>query len=268
MKRLLAMACGLVALVAGVASAGTPLPDPPFSGGGFVPPDSVAYKLEYYVGRMLVKYSKNTRKCDYKAVLGLQLAYEPQNAGKVPEVQAAWQLCKDKVSAKYAAERDKLILQGTPTCLDQAGIDAIRAAIDANLAAVAPTVFCDDDAAAPDPVTGLNIPDFKNEASGEADVAKVLTKLDLYSYKCYLAALRIAFGFGTIPPEYMGKITGCFAKVEARSDDAMGDLDQQQKLPDCLPLATALAEGDAAIAFQGTLTDSLYCASPSGAFLD
>ena len=37
---------------------------------------------------------------------------------------------------------------------------------------LSPITYCDDDAAAPDPVTNINIPDFKNEASGEVSAEK------------------------------------------------------------------------------------------------
>ena len=82
-----------VALSAGVVLAGTPLPDPPFSSGGFVAPDSTVYKQELNVGKLLTKYSQGLAKCDQKAVLNLQLAYEPANAGKVPERTAGVDRC-------------------------------------------------------------------------------------------------------------------------------------------------------------------------------
>jgi hypothetical protein len=202
-------------------------------------------------------------------VIALQLAYEPDNTSKVPELQTKWQLCKQKVSDRYAYERDLLILKGTPACLDEAAIDAIRAQIDANLASTVPGVFCDGDAAAPDPVTGLNIPDFKPEAEGEGDVAKVLIKVGGYAYKCYVSALKYAFKFaGNIPAYYQTKIADCFVRAQAKSDDAMATLDQRQKLPGCISLVAAQAAGTDAIAFPGELTDENYCASPSGAFVD
>jgi hypothetical protein len=260
MRLSLGFGIGLLALTVGSA-AGTPLPDPPFSSGGFVPPTSLDLRIEGYVGKSLLKYATNSRKCDYKAVIGLQLAYEPENVTKVPELQAKWQLCRQKVSDRYAYERDLFIAKGAPACLDQAGIDAIRAQVDADLAATQAVVFCDGDAAAPDPVTQLDVPDFKPEANGEADVAKVLLKLGGYSYKCYLLAVKYAFKFGgAIPPEYLAKIDLCFQKAQTRSDDAMATLDQRQKLPGCISLAAAQAAGTAAIAFQGTLTDEIYCA--------
>lgn len=257
-----------VALSAGIAF-GTPLPDPPFSDGGFVPPDSTVFKQEYNIWKLITRDAAYQAKCDYKAMLDLQLAYEPANPTKIAEIQDKWTLCHSKVDLKYVYYRDKYLLKGTPACLDQAGIDAIRAQTEAQIAALEGVVFCDDDAASPDPVTGLNIPDFKNEASGEADVAKVLVKLGTFTGKCYSKGVLSALKFGgTIPPEIVTKIEACLAKYETAALDKMSDFDQQQKLPDCLPLATAQGAVTTVTAFVSSLTDDHYCASPSGAFLD
>src|SRR5262245_61069329 len=165
-----------ICLGAGIVLAGTPLPNPPFTTGGFVPPDSFTFKQEVAVGKLLSKYALGRAKCDWSALIALQLAYEPTNMGKVPEVQQKWTDCQTKNSARYDITRDKLLLKGTPACLDQAGIDGIRAQIDAQFPLLGTIVYCDDDAAAPDPVTMFNIPDFKNEASGEVAAAKVVSK--------------------------------------------------------------------------------------------
>jgi hypothetical protein len=260
---------GLLALGVEIAVAGTPLPDPPFSSGGFVPPTSIVLKQEQAVEKIVGKYASGIAKCDAKAVNDLQLAYEPANPTKIAEIQTKWQLCRQKASDRFDYYRDGLVLKGTPACLDQAGIDAIRAQIDAQFPLLGPILYCDDDAAAPDPVTGLNIPDFKIEAEGEIAAAKVVTKAGLYAGKCYTLAAKYAFKFGgTIPPEIMLKIDACLAKAQLKSDTSMAKLDQTQKLPGCLSLATAQGLGTAAIALAGQFSDETYCASPSGAFLD
>jgi hypothetical protein len=255
-------------LSAGIAAAGTPLPDPPFANGGFLPPDSIALKTEGYIGRLLSKYAATRGKCDYGAVLGLQLAYTPANPTKVAEVQAKWSACIAKVDAYYVKTRDKLLLKGTPPCLDQAGIDAIRAQLDVLLPALSSLVFCDDDGAAPDPVTGLNIPDKKQEADGETTVSKVLIKVGSYAARCLDKAALLAFkGGGWIDPVNLGKIQACIDKIHTYGMTAVAKLDQTQKLPECLPLAAAENLVDATVSLAGQFTDDVYCASPSGAFL-
>lgn len=263
------LAVGAALLLSRAASAGTPLPDPPFSSGGFVPPDRLVAKAEASVEKLIAKYAVTIAKCDQKAVLSLQLAYEPANPTKIADVQDAWTACRAKAGERYALGRDKLILKGTPACLDQAGIDGIRGQIDTQFSVLGPIVFCDGDAAAPDPVTGLNVPDFKNEASGEVDAAKVVTKAGLLAGKCYTKAVTYATKFGgTLPPEVLAKITACLDKVETNANEAMAKLDQTQKLPDCLSLTTAQGLADGTVALAGQFSDEVYCASPSGAFLE
>jgi hypothetical protein len=78
MRSSLKWSLAAVAVSAGIAVA-TPLPDPPFADGGTVP-SSTTYKQEYNVWKLLVKDIANQTKCDYKAMVNLQLAYEPANA--------------------------------------------------------------------------------------------------------------------------------------------------------------------------------------------
>jgi hypothetical protein len=267
LRRLLT--AGAVGLGAAIAIAGTPLPDPPFSSGGFVPPDSFVLKQELAVGKLLSKYALGRAKCDWSALIALQLAYEPPGAPKVPEVQQKWTDCQAKISLKYDVTRDKILLKGTPACLDQAGIDAIRAQIDLQFPLLGAIVYCDDDAASPDPVTFLNIPDFKNEAEGEVAAAKVVSKAGTRAGKCYTLAVKSAFKFaGTIPPDTLLKIDACFAKARDGGKAAMDQLDQTQKLPDCLPVGNARNLVDATVDLAGQFTDENYCASPSGAFVE
>jgi hypothetical protein len=258
-----------VCLTASVAIAGTPLPTPPFTTGGFLPPDGLAYKQEVAVGKLLSKYALGRTKCDQKALLALQLAYEPVGMAKVPAVQAAWTECQAGLVLKYEVARDKLLLKGTPACLDQVGIDAIRAQLDAQFPLLAPVVYCDGDAAAPDPVTGLDIPDFRNEATGEAAAAAVVAKAGTYASRCYALALKEAFkAGGTIASDILDKINACLEKASASGLAAMTKLDQTQSLPSCLPLATAQALVASAVALAGQFNDETYCASPSGAFVE
>jgi hypothetical protein len=259
---------GVIVLWAGIAAAGTPLPDPPFSNGGFVPPDALAYKNEGYVAKLMSKYATTRAKCDYTAVLGLQLAYTPANPTKVSEVQAKWTACTQKIDAYYVKTRDKLVLKGTPSCLDQAGIDAIRAQLDLQLPALGSVVYCDGEGASPDPVTGIDIPDKKQEADGEVALAKVLIKVGAYAARCLDKAAGLAFKLGgTIDAANLAKIQACIDKIHTYGMDSVAKLDQTQKLPDCLPLATAQGIVDITVSTAGQFTDDVYCASPSGAFL-
>ncbi len=48
-----------------------------------MPPDSLVFKQEVAVGKILSKYALTRTKCDQKALIGLQLAYEPANPTKI-----------------------------------------------------------------------------------------------------------------------------------------------------------------------------------------
>jgi hypothetical protein len=264
--------CAAGVVLGGTALAGTPLPDPPFSGGGFVPPTKLALTQELNAAKLIAKYAGKRAKCDHAALIALQLAYEPVGTPKVPEVQQKWTQCVQKVDLFYTVQRDKLLLKGSPSCLGQTGIDVLRALVDAQFSLLASIVYCDGDAAAPDPVTGLDIPDFKQEAEGEMDAGKGILKARLYAGKCYMKAVNVAFkfipSFGMLPPEQLATIEACLQKASDVVNASLLKLDQTQKLPACFPLATAQSAADNAVAATGLITAINYCASPSGAFVD
>ena len=190
-----------VGLGAGIALAGTPLPNPPFSGGGFVPPTKLELTQELNVGKLITNYAKRRTKCDQVALIALQLAYEPVGAPKVPEVQQKWDECVQKVNGLVLHHAPRQApAEGHTRLLDQAAIDAFRAAVDAQFPLLGPIIYCDDDAAAPDLVTGLNIPDFKQEAEGEVSAAKAVLKAGLFAGKCNMNALKVAFKFAGSDP--------------------------------------------------------------------
>ena len=141
-----------------------------------------------------------------------------ESCGRSRPCSTSWAACRAGARPRSTrSTRDKLLLKGTPACLDQAGIDGIRAQIDAQFPLLGPIVYCDGGAAAPDPVTGLNIPDFKNEASGEVSAARVVTKAGTLAGKCYAKAVTYAFKLGgTLTPDILAKINACIDKAQAR----------------------------------------------------
>jgi hypothetical protein len=258
-----------VFLATAPAHAATPLPNPPFADGGFVAPSYVTYKQEYYALRTLVAYSARRLKCDLHALGALTLAYTPNNPTKIADVQSAWTACIQYVDDYYTRYRDRLLVKGTPACLDLAGLDALRATLDQQAAQNATVVFCDGSGAAPDPVTGLDVPGQKPISDGEIAAATVLWKATYYADRCYLkfAGLALKEG-GTLTPADVSKAQACVAKAATLGDASMASQDQKQKLPSCLPLATAQAAVTTAVAHAGAITPAVYCASPSGAFVE
>ena len=242
-----------------VALAG-PLPDPPFSSGGFNPPDTTVYKQELGVGKVISKYSVSRTMCDQKAVSALQKAYPPTGDGsKVGAAQDKWSICVATANSKYADARDKALLKGTPACLDQAGIDGIKAQVDAQLPALGPILFCDDGAANPDPVVGQDIPDGADEAKAEVAVAKAALKAGTGAAKCYEKALAaVVKNAGALPQADLDKFNLCIQKISDKGAAAVAKL--APILPPCLPMGTANAVVGAAASLAGQFTDDTYCA--------
>lgn len=256
---------GLVTLLAVVSPAtGAPLPDPPFSGGGFIAPSSDVLRQEERVIKLLAQVMRKRATCDWTAVTQLQLAYTPTQQTKVDAAQAKWTACVQRIDEFYGTTRDRLLARGLPSCLDATAFDLVHAAQDAMLAALASTIYCDADGAAPDPVTGLDIPDKKQETIGETSVAKIVVKAWHITSKCYSKAAKLAFkrnedgeGLSTRDLELIQR---CFDRVVLQAQDKIADLDQKQKLPDCLDTAAAEGAVANAMAFVGATTGALYCA--------
>ena len=262
MRRYLTALVASIALsfTGALASAGTPLPDPPFPGGGFIPPDKSVLKQEDDVLKLLVKYASKRSICDSALLDDLTLAYVGGNPTKLDAVHAKWLACVVKVSDRYAYERDRRIAKGSPACLDAAAIDALRAALDAKLAQWSAAIYCDDAGASPDPVTGLNVPDKVKDATGEAEAAKRVVKSYADAARCTRGIVGKAVREQTITEDHALRVARCNEKIAALADGTAQDLAQTQKLPQCLApellVATALDARD----FFLSSTGGIYCA--------
>ena len=254
-------------LVAGVALAGL-LPDPPFTGGGFNAPTATVLKQEQAVGKVITKYVGARTKCDQKALASLQKSNAAVDLPGVAAAQVAWSACVATANTKYVAARDKLLLAGTPACLNQAGIDGIKNALDVQLPLLGGIVYCDAFYGV-DPVTLMNVPQTTVFVKSEIAVAKAATKAGIAAGKCYTKAASTVFkNLGVLPAADLTKFNDCIAKASAGGAAAVAKLVAAATLPTCLPGATANAVMAAAVGLGGGFNDETYCASPSGAFID
>jgi hypothetical protein len=256
------------ALLASSAAFAVTLPDPPFTGGGYVPVTKDVLKQELGVLKVLVKYGVKRATCDSALIDDLTLAYTSNAGTKIVAVQTKWVECVNKVADRYAYERDKLLLKGTPACLGQSAIDALRADLDAQLAAGSSVAYCDGDNAAPDPVTGLNVPDKVQEATGEAEAGKRIVKSYYEALKCLYGIVPRVFREQTVSQDNRDRMSYCLDKIAARIDDTMLKLAQTSKLPSCLPASVAIAAALGARDFGTSSSGGIFCASPGGAFID
>lgn len=250
------------------ACAATSLPSPPFAGGGFVPPTKDVLKQEVTVLKVLAKYAYRRSSCDSALLDDLVLAYTSASGTKITALQQKWVECVGKVDDRYVYDRDKLVFKGTPACLDVSAIDALRAQIEGLMATSNALAYCDGDNAAPDPITSLNIPDKVKEASGEIEAAKRIAKSYQEAVKCLAYVVPRFFREQAVSDDNLLRYTTCLAKSAARTGSAADDLEQTQQLPDCLPKGVLIAAAIWARDFGAASSGGIFCASPSGAFVD
>lgn len=82
-SRTLLVLLALSSLAGGPALAATPLPFPPFAGGGFVPVTKDVLKQEVTVLKVLAKYAYKRSFCDTGLLDDLTLAYTSASGAKI-----------------------------------------------------------------------------------------------------------------------------------------------------------------------------------------
>lgn len=247
-------------LAAGVALAGTPLENPPFTNGGFVPPNKDVLKAETASGGIVTKYTGAITKCDQKLVVALNKA--GIDLGKIADANTKWNDCKLKANTKFNDSVVKQIAKGkNPSCLDGAAIGGIKGQIDALLAINNPLVYCDGPT---DPGSGFKIPTTSNFAKGETGVGAAAVKAGSAVAKCFNKSVDADFK-GAVDQT---KHTDCVNKAAAKGLDTVNKLNGKSLLPGCLPLGVAAAIINIGVGAGGDYTDETFCASPSGAFID
>lgn len=257
----------VVLTMAGVALAGL-LPDPPFTTGGFNPPSATVLKQEQGVGKVISKYVGARTKCDQKAIASLQKAYAAADVPGILAAQVGWTACVATSNTKYLADSAKLVLVGTPLCLNQAGIDGIKNSLDATLPALGILVYCDATFGI-DGTTGLAVPATATIGKAEIAVAKAASKAGLAAGKCYTkAATTVNKNLGVLPAADLTKFNDCLAKASSGGLAAIAKLVLGGTLPVCLPGPLGDALIAASVGLGGDYNDETYCASPSGAFID
>jgi hypothetical protein len=248
-----------LSLVCAATSVGAPLPDPPFPGGGYIPPTREVLKPEDDVLKILAKYAHKRSICDHALIDDLTLGYTSGNATKIEAVQTKWLECVTKVGDRYELERDRRVEKGAPACLDAAAIDALRAALDAKIAQWRAVTYCSNAGASPDPVTGLNVPDKVKDASGESEAAKRVVKSYYDAARCTRGVMAKITREQAVTADHVLRIERCNEKIAALAVRTAADLDQTQKLPDCLTPELLVAAALDARDFFLSSTGGLYC---------
>jgi hypothetical protein len=252
MKRFISVMAGAaVALSGSLVLAATPLP-PSLGGAGYVPPDATANKVEQGVAKNLTKLAAAVTKCHQKGV-GNQIKAKPSGVTA----------CDNAAIGKYNAGITKL--QGVP-CIDTASQTNVGVTVAGLVPSFDPVLWCDGVTPLDGEMGGGFIPDAADNKT-EQGVSKILIKHVGAVSKCALK------GVGNL---FKGKPDGAQACIDAARVKANASVAKLQTAingltpadclkmsnspnPDLLDLVTALT-----LSFNGTI----FCASPSGAFLN
>lgn len=257
MKRFISVMAGAaLALSGSLALAGTPLP-PDLGGGGFVPPDATSNKVEQGVAKNLTKLAAATTKCHQKGV-GNQLKAKPSGATA----------CDAAAKAKYDAGTAKL---AGVACISPASQVTLGTTVAGLVPGFDPVLWCDGVTPLDGEMGGGFVPDATDNKTEQA-VSKILIKHVGAASKCALK------GVGNLVKAKPDGVAACIAAARTKADASVakiqtaingltpGDCLKGANAPtapgannDLLDLVTQLT-----LSFNGTI----FCASPSGAFLN
>lgn len=262
-----AVLLGSMAVFAGTASAGTPLPNPPFTNGGFVAPDKDNAKAEKLVAGNLNVYGGKSSLCTQILVNSSTKA--AGDATKLATAATKFGDCNTKNLDLYTKKATKIASKPHNSCLDVGPQQAFRASLDLQIGLLTPILFCD---ASGGVNAGVNYPSTKDQAKAEISVAKIAVKGGQSVGKCFSNTADAVFkaaGDATKIATAISKHNTCVSKATTKANDAIAKLVSKNVLPaGCLTQVIATTVVTGALALGGDFSDDIACASPSGAFVD
>ncbi len=255
MKRFITVMAGAaLALSGSIALAGTPLP-PAFGGGGFVPPDATSNKVEQGAAKNLTKLAGAVTKCHQKGV-GNLLKAKPDGTPA----------CNAGAVNKYNATTLKLT---GVACISPAAQASLGITVAGIVGTFDPTLWCDGVTPIPATPGGLQggfVPDATDNKT-EQGVSKVIIKHVGAVSKCALK------GVGNLVKAKPDGVTACITSARTKADASIAKLQAAINTltpADCLQGANAASPVllDVVTALTLGFNGDLFCASPSGAFLN
>ena len=252
MTRFGALIAGL-ALAGGMAHAGTPLPAG--YGGGFLPPTATDSKTELKVSKNLSKLSGSVNKCHTKGVTNV-LKSKPDGVAA----------CDLNAFNKYVITANKLALTAA-ACINGPAQAALGGTVAGLVASFDPTIWCDGTTPLPAGFAGGFQPTTAATFKAESLVAKALIKHSAAVTKCASKGVtNLVKGAGVGGPD--GGLNVCLNDpAKGATTKTNASLAKIVGIPTCLatnPLATANTVTALTLAFN----PQVFCASPSGAFLN
>src|SRR5262245_19325211 len=133
-------------LLSRLVAAQTPLPDPPFINGGYLPPDATSAQVEDQLAAFLLGLDRAAHvNCVARLVPGLFRANRSGNAAMVAEVSAKYSDCRRAAYEGWVAFRNGLVAAGgIPACLaGPLDLDAVHGQIESVTYLTLANIFCD-----------------------------------------------------------------------------------------------------------------------------
>jgi hypothetical protein len=252
MKRFMSVMAGAaLALSGSLALAATPLPAS-LGGNGFVPPDATSNKVEQGVAKNLTKLAAAVTKCHQKGV-GNQLKNKPSGVAA----------CDSAALGKYNAGTAKLT--GVP-CIDPPTQQSTGVNVAGLVPSFDPTLWCDGSTPLDGEMGGGFVPADSTVNKTEQSVSKILIKHVGAVSKCALK------GVGNLFKNKPDGAQACIDAARAKADASVAKI--QSAINALTPSNCLKAENapsgllDVVTALTLSFNGTIFCASPSGAFLN
>jgi len=246
-------------LLSRLVAAQTPLPDPPFINGGYLPPDVTSAQFEDQLAAFLLGDDRAAHvHCVTKLVAGLFHANQSGNAAMAAEVGAHYNDCRAAAYTGWVAFRDALVAAGgVPACLT---LDAVHATIENVTYLTLANIFCNGTAPSVEP--RIKIASDRVIERHLRSVARIVLGYAARQARCtrtYVGGLEKAGGNPALVAAAKEMFDECYVTSRFAAEERIRRL-YAKNSPACLPAPSALSALGEHIAAPWAQVADLYCA--------
>jgi len=246
-------------LLSRLVAAQTPLPDPPFINGGYLPPDETSAQVEDQVAAFLLGDDRAVNvHCVAKLVTGLFHANQSGNAAMAAEVAAEYGDCRHAAYDDWVAFRDALVSAGgVPACL---ALDVVHGTIENVTYLTLANIFCDGTAPSVEP--RIKIATDRVIERHLKSVARIVLGHAARQARCtrtYVGGLEKAGGNPDLVAAAKEMFDECYVTSRFAAEERIRRL-YAKNSPACLPAPSALSALGENIAAPWAQVADLYCA--------
>ena len=242
-----------------LVAAQTPLPDPPFINGGYLPPDVTSAQVEDQLAAFLLGDDRAAHvHCVAKLVTGLFHADQSGNAAMAAEVSANYNDCRAAAYHGWVAFRDALVAAGgIPACL---ALDAVHATIESATYLTLANIFCAGTAPSVEP--RIKIATDRVIQRHLRSVAGIVLGYAARQARCtrtYVGGLEKAGGNPDPVAAAKEMFDQCYVTSRFAAQEKILRL-YAKNSPSCLPASSALSALGEHIAAPWAQVAGIYCA--------